>query len=251
MITVALYNLKGGVGKTTSVVNLAYLASEQGHNTVLWDWDPQAAATWYCGVEKGTNKAIRLFSKGEPVGSMEMATPYPKLTVIPADLSLRKVDNELGDASKSKRLMKKMVSPLGETASYVFYDCPPTLSPSIEYLLAGADIVLVPIIPSPLSTRAMAQVVEFFEGKKTAPKLLMGFFTQVDLRRNLHKDTIKNLRKMPFPMLKTWIPIDSAAEQMGIRRAPLTSYAKEGRAAAAYVRLWKEVNRVIKKEGLV
>ncbi len=113
MYTIALYNLKGGVGKTTTAVNLAYLAAESQRNTVLWDWDPQAAASWYCGVDKGgNNRAIRLINKGEPVGKMEVNTPYPRLTVIPADLSLRKLDNALEGSASAKKVIRRLVQPL-------------------------------------------------------------------------------------------------------------------------------------------
>ena len=247
MYTIALYNLKGGVGKTTTAVNLAYLAAESKRNTVLWDWDPQAAASWYCGVDKGgNNKAIRLINKGEPIGKMEVNTPYPRLTVIPADLSLRKVDNALDEVRGPRKLIKRLVEPLSENVSYLFFDCPPTLTPSIEYLLNGVDLVLIPMIPSPLSLRAMEQVVEFFGERKSGPKHMMGFFNQVDLRRSVHKETIRHSRSLPLPILKNWIPIDSAAEQMGLRRAPLTSYAKSGRAAIAYRKMWREVGRKLK-----
>ncbi len=108
------------------------------------------------------------------------------------------------------------------------------------------DILLVPMIPSPLSIRAMEQVVDFLGRKKAAPKRILGFFNQVDLRRNLHREAIDNSKKMPLPMLKTWIPNDAAVEQMGLRRAPLTSYNQRSRAALAYLALWKEIARVLK-----
>ena len=137
MLTIALYNLKGGVGKTTSAVNLAHLASQAGKSTILWDWDPQAAASWYFGVDKGKKKAIKVFSKGVPLGKLEVSTPYPKLTVIPADLSLRSADIELADQGGARKMLRKLIQPLSESASILIFDCPPTISPSVEYLLGS------------------------------------------------------------------------------------------------------------------
>src|SRR5690606_31043047 len=94
MISVAFYNLKGGVGKTTTAVNMAYLAAAAGKNTVLWDLDPQAAATWFFQQEEVKSRAIKVFSKGKTVAELEVTSPFPGLSVIPADLSLRKMEQE-------------------------------------------------------------------------------------------------------------------------------------------------------------
>lgn len=253
MITIALYNLKGGVGKTTTAVNLSYLAAEANKQTVLWDWDPQAAASWYYGIDESNaakHKAIKIISDGEVVASMHKATPYPNLTVIPADISLRKLDMEFSRPDAARRVMQRLVKSLSKKTSILILDLPPTLSPSVEYLLSAVDLVLVPMIPSPLSLRAMDQVIEFFHDKKQAPKHIVGFFNMVDLRRTIHLQTLKSTRKLPLPVMKTFVAMDSAAEKMSIRRAPLTSYARSGRAAESYRKMWREIGRIIKKQKI-
>lgn len=246
MISVAFYNLKGGVGKTTTAVNMAYLAAAAGKRTVLWDLDPQAAATWFFQQEEIKARAIKVFSKGKTVAELEVTSPFAGLSVIPADLSLRKMEQEFEGQSGS-RWLKNLIKPLADTNDILIYDCAPSLSPAMELLLCEADIVLIPMIPSPLSIRAMEQVIEFFASKKNPPQNIVGFFNQVDMRRRMHREAVENIKKMPLPMLKTWIPMDSAVEQMALRRAPLSSYTGSGRAATAYPEMWKEIARLLRK----
>lgn len=243
MKTLAVFHLKGGVGKTTSAVNLAYCSAQRGQPTLLWDLDPQGSASWYLGVNDDMEhtKALKILKGKEPVGQLRFTTPYKRLSVIPADTSLRKQDLFLGGEGASRKTLARLVSALGESQSVVLFDCPPALSDLAENIFSAVDVVLLPMIPSPLSLRAYQQVVEFLDHKRWKKLRLLPFFTMVDRRRKLHNDILAAQDRLLPGALKTYIPYASLLEQMGIRRAPLGEFAAQSPAAVAYDALWCEV----------
>jgi chromosome partitioning protein len=245
--TIALFNIKGGVGKTTSAVNLAYLAAEAGMRTVLWDLDPQGCAGWYLGIndaelEKRAAKLIE--GKLEPA-EMLMPTRHENLTVVPSDFSARKLDVLLAEQGAGKTF-KSLLKSLGEDQDLVILDCAPALASTAEQIFNAVDVLLVPLIPTPLSLRAYDQLKEFLDHKKWSGLKVVPFFTQVDRRRKIQSELIENRKKLYPESLKTYIPYASALEQMGVHRAPITVFSSSSPSGLSYWLMWAEVKKLLK-----
>src|ERR1700728_3714851 len=249
----AVYNIKGGVGKTTTAVNLAYLAAESGLRTVLWDLDPQAAASFMFRVKpkvKGGGKA--LIGGKRPLDDAIKGTDFDNLDLIPADFTYRNMDLLLdagggGGAArdtpggKPARKLSKLLAPLSEEYDAVFLDCPPSVSLVSENVLHAADVIVVPLIPTTLSVRTLEQLADFvaeFNGRK--PELL-AFFSMVDRRKKLHREITEKLIVERTEVARTAIPALSVIETMSLERAPVAVYAPNSSAAKAYRALWAEL----------
>ena len=242
MITIASYNIKGGVGKTTTAVNLSYLAARHGAETLLWDLDPQGAASFYFRVRPHVKGGLRrLFRRKGRLESAVKATDFRRLDLVPADFSYRNMDLQLELASKSGTKLRKMVRPLRGQYRYLFLDCPPSISLTSENIFAAADVLLVPVIPTTLSLRTLEQLQEFCKKKKYTHLRIVPFLSMLDVRKKLHCDIVKEPPKSLKRMLETNIPYASDVELMGQRRAPLETYARKCQAAAAYRELWEEL----------
>ena len=242
MITIASYNIKGGVGKTATAVNLSYLAARTGTSSLLWDLDPQGAASFYFRVKPRIKGNLRrLFRRKHSLEQAIKATDFRRLDLVPADFSYRNMDLQLELASKSGTKLRKMVRPLRGQYRYLFLDCPPSISLTSENIFAAADVLLVPVIPTTLSLRTLEQLQEFCKKKKYTHLRIVPFLSMVDVRKKLHCDIVKEPPKSLKRMLETNIPYASDVELMGQRRAPLETYARTSKAAQAYRDLWEEL----------
>lgn len=245
MFVFALYNLKGGVGKTASCVNLAHLASLDGYSTLLWDLDPQGAAGFYYNALPESKKNIRrLLEHDIDLQSLVQPSEYENLDIIPADLSTRKLDLIL-DEKSSKKQLKQLLKSVQKKYDFVFIDCPPGFSILADNIFTAADAVLMPVIPTTLSLRTYDIVKNYFDDKNIEQDKLMCFFTMADARKSLHNEVMFSLNE-DHRFFEQYIPYLSDIERMGINQAPVTAYAPSGRAARSYADLWEEI-----KEGVL
>lgn len=244
MKVAACYNIKGGVGKTATAVNLAYLASLEGLKVLVWDLDPQGASTFYFKVRpkmRGGGKKL-MKSSGELAGVIK-GTDFENLDLVPADFSLRHLDIHLDKKKKPAKRLGKLLEPLKSEYDLVLLDCPPSISLVSEAVFYASDALVIPIIPTPLSLRTLVQIEEFKETHSLASLKLMAFFSMADIRKTLHRKLMEEIREERDNVLDTIIPYRSEVERMGVHRSPLGAFAPKGAAWANYVKLWKEVKK--------
>jgi chromosome partitioning protein len=239
---VATYSIKGGVGKTTAAVNLAYEATRAGVRVLLWDLDPQGAATFFLRV-KPTVKggAERMVSTKGDLAPHVRATDFRSLHVVPADFSLRHLDLHLDETKHPTRRLGALLGPLADQYDLALLDCPPSISLSSESVFGAADALLVPTIPTTLSARTLTPLVDFLADWSDPPKLLP-FLSMVDRRKKLQVELVQSLTEAWPNLLPTAIPNSSVAERMGVERAPVGAFAPNTAVARAFRGLWSDVS---------
>ena len=209
MHTIAVYSLKGGVGKTTLAVSLAWAsATRSARRTLLWDVDPQAAASFLLGDDaRGKQEAQAVFAKDVDPVKLIHPTGIERLDLLPADASLRGLDRFLFGLGKKKRLLK-LIEDVGRDYDRVLLDAPPGLTETSEQVLRAADLIIVPVIPSPLSQRALAEVVAYLDRHSIRRGPILPVYNMVDRRRSLHRAALEANPDWPV------IPMASAFEAM-------------------------------------
>lgn len=238
----ATYSIKGGVGKTTSAVNLAFEAARAGTRVLVWDLDPQAAATYFFRIKpkvKGGSREL-VGGKGELTSHIR-ATDIASLHLLPADFSLRHLDVHLDGTKRPLDRLAALLAAVSGSYDLAILDCPPSISLASESVFGAADALLVPVIPTTLSGRTLGQLGRFLEQREDAPQVLP-YFSMVDRRKRLHRDLLEALRVEWPAFLDTFIPSATVLERMGPERAPVGVFAPSTPAALAFGRLWADIS---------
>jgi len=242
MKIVATYNIKGGVGKTAAAVNLAYLAAEEGYRTLLWDLDPQGAASFYFRIRPRVKGGARaLVGRKRELADMVKGSDYDNLDLVPADFSYRDLDIEFHEAKKPAKQLVRLLHPLSDEYDLLLLDSAPSISLVSENIFRAADALLVPIIPTTLSVRTFRQLQVHLEGDADAHCALIPFFSMVERRRRLHGELMDVLRREHAGWLASEVPYAAQVETMGVHRAPLVAFAPHAPAALAFKALWNEL----------
>lgn len=247
MAVIAVYNIKGGVGKTATSVNLAYLSAASGNATLLCDMDPQGSASYYFRIKPAKKfTADKLLKGGKAVTKNIRGTDYPGLDLLPADFTYRNLDLVLDDFKKSDRRVDKILRPLTEEYEHIFLDCPPNITLLSENIFHAADVLLIPFIPTTLSLLSFDKLLDFFKKSGISRKKLYLFFSMVEKRKKMHQDMMARFdgRKR---VLRHSIPFLADIEKMGIFRKPVLEILPNSPASRSYRMMWSEVENVLAK----
>jgi cellulose biosynthesis protein BcsQ len=241
MKVIATYSIKGGVGKTTAAVNLAREAATSGARVLLWDLDPQGAATFLLRLEPLVKGGVKNLTRTKAILEPHLrGTDHPAVHVVPADFSLRHLDLHLGDAKHPTHRLSTLLGQLTDRYDVAILDCPPGITLTSENVFTAADALLVPTIPATLSRRTLDQLTQFLAPLPHRPLILV-FASMVDRRKRLHRTVVDELRASPIGLLPTPIPDTTLIEQMGIERAAVSTFAPLSPAAAAFRDLWADI----------
>ena len=247
---IAITNQKGGVGKTTTTINLAYYLAKMGHNTLLIDLDPQGNATSGLGVDKqklanGTMADVMREDRG--LHEVIIETGHKRLSLAPTTPHLANTEVELAQATRRfTRLQNALKNKRGEAYDVVVIDCPPSLSLLTVNALIAARYVLLPVQAEFYALEGLGQLLETMKlvRKSMNPTLdLLGVLpTMIDSRTSLSSQVYEEIKRhFPGKVFDNTIPRNIRLAEAPSHGVPIGVYDRFSKGARAYKALAKEV----------
>ena len=249
-----LVNQKGGVGKTTTAINLAAYLAQLDQRVLVVDLDPQANATSCLGVDKSTvSGGMYEALLGSAAMPLVLLNERLKLSLLPASPALAGAEVELVEELARETRLKKAITPLAEKYDYILIDCPPSLGLlTVNGLVAAKDGVLVPVQCEYLALEGLGQLTQTIQRVRSAlfPELKVRgvILTMFDPRTNLSTDVVKEVNKhFPNQVFKSVIPRSIRLAEAPSYGLPISVYAPSSVGAQAYEALAKEL---LKGDGI-
>lgn len=247
---IVVANQKGGVGKTTTTINLSASLASLGKQVLVVDMDPQGNATSGFGVDKNDieNSVYELLLGLKSVDECILPKVFKNLSLIPSNINLAAAEMELIDIDRREYLLKNALEGISGRYDYIFVDCPPSLSLLTINSLCAADSLIIPIQCEYYALEGLTQLfqtVELVRERLNEKMVIEGLlFTMYDQRTNLSQEVVENVKEnVDIYVFKSIIPRNIRLAEAPSYGLPVTMYDRKSAGAEAYMKLAKELIR--------
>ena len=245
---IAVINQKGGVGKSTSVINLSACLGENKKKVLVVDFDPQGNSTSGYGIEKDEleHDVYDVILDGYPIEDAIIETCEPNVFIVPATIQLATAEIELVSLEKRESVLKEPINRVKDEFDYVFIDCPPSLGLLTINALIAANSLIIPIQCEYYALEGVAKLLESMEMVKRHKNPELEIFgvlmTMYDSRTTLSKQVVDEVKRyFGKTMFKTIVPRNVKLSEAPSHGLPVVKYARVSKGSLAYMKLAKEV----------
>lgn len=249
MKKIAVYNIKGGVGKTTTSVNLACLLARQGLSVLLWDLDAQGGSSYFFQLQhKNAGQLQRLFDKRSNIYDLIQSTGSYQIDVIAndsefSDLNMQQVSRMTALSYTNFEIIDLALHELKDDFDVCIVDCPPGKSLLHENVFRAMDLMVVPNIPAPLSIYCNEMLLELLSKISNLRMSVLSFYNMVQVNKKMHHQYVFGSKELSegIRQLNNYIPFYSEIEQITATRQSIFHQLKAAKSNAYYQFLWQEI----------